>query len=157
MEQLGKLKSLLSKQEKEKVQILAVSVDTHEESKKFGDMLSKRFDGEFDFPLLEDKDHKVINRYGVFNPDGKGWPHPSTFIVDPKGVVRWKFIEVDYKKRPSNQQIHQQLVKIKSDVKQRGVEPCFLNAVCARICSRAKIIRPAPTAFLPLAFSASVA
>jgi len=31
-------------------------------------------------------------------PDGKGWPHPSTFIVDPKGVVRWKFIEVDYKK-----------------------------------------------------------
>jgi len=34
MEQLGKLKSLLSKQEKEKVQILAVSVDTHEESKK---------------------------------------------------------------------------------------------------------------------------
>ena len=70
MEQLGKLKSLLSKQEKEKVQILAVSVDTHEESKKFGEMLSKRFDGEFDFPLLEDKDHKVINRYGVFNPDG---------------------------------------------------------------------------------------
>ena len=113
MEQLGKLKSLLSKPEKEKVQILAVSVDTHEESKKFGDMLSKRFDGEFDFPLLEDKDHKVINRYGVFNPDGKGWPHPSTFIFYPKGVVRWKFIEVDYKKRPSNQQIHQQLVKIK--------------------------------------------
>jgi peroxiredoxin len=113
MEQLGKLKSLLSKSEKEKVQILAVSPDNHEESKKFGEMLSKRFDGEFDFPLLEDKDHKVINRYGVFNPDGRGWPHPSTFVIDPTGVVRWKFIEVDYKKRPSNAQIHQQLVKIK--------------------------------------------
>jgi peroxiredoxin len=113
MEQLGKLKSLLSKSEKEKVQILAVSADNHEESKKFGEMLSKRFDGEFDFPLLEDKDHKVINRYGIFNPDGRGWPHPSTFVIDPKGVVRWKFIEVDYKKRPSNAQIHQQLVKIK--------------------------------------------
>ena len=113
MEQLGKLKSLLSKPEKEKVQILAVSVDNHDESKKFGETLSKRFDGEFDFPLLEDKDHKVINRYGVFNPDGKGWPHPSTFILDPKGLVRWKFIEVDYKKRPSNPQIRRELAKIK--------------------------------------------
>ena len=113
MEQLGKLKSLLSKSEKEKVQILAVSVDNHDESKKFGETLSKRFDGEFDFPLLEDKDHKVIDRYGVFNPDGKGWPHPSTFLVDPKGVVRWKDIETDYKKRPSNAQVHRELMKIK--------------------------------------------
>ncbi len=74
------------------MQILAVSADNHEESKKFGEMLRKRFDGEFDFPLLEDKEHKVI---------------------DPKGAVRWKFIEVDYKKRPSNEQIRQQLAKIK--------------------------------------------
>jgi len=101
----------LTKQQKEKTQILAVSVDNHEESKKFGDML--RFDGEFDFPLLEDKEHKVINRYGIFNPDGKGWPHPSTFLIDPKGVVRWKFIEVDYTKRPSNEQIRRELAKIK--------------------------------------------
>ena len=47
----------MTKQQKEKTQILAVSVDSHEESKKFGDMLRKRFDGEFDFPLLEDKEH----------------------------------------------------------------------------------------------------
>jgi peroxiredoxin len=114
MEQLGKLKSLLTKQQKEKVQILAVSVDNHEESKKFGEMLSKRFDGEFDFPLLEDKDHKVIDRYGIFNPDGKGWPHPSTFVIDTQGVVRWKFIETRPEKRPSNQQIVAELRKIKS-------------------------------------------
>jgi len=103
----------LTKQQKEKTQILAVSVDSHEESKKFGDMLRKRFDGEFDFPLLEDKEHKVINRYGVFNPDGRGWPHASTFLIDPKGVVRWKFVEVDYTKRPSNEQIRRELAKIK--------------------------------------------
>lgn len=113
MEQLGKLKSLLTKPQKEKVQILAVSVDSHDDSKKFGEMMRKRFEGEFDFPLLEDKDHKVIDRYGVFNPDGKGWPHPTTLVIDPQGVVRWKFVEVDYKKRPSNEQIRQQLAKIK--------------------------------------------
>jgi peroxiredoxin len=55
----------------------------------------------------------VINRYGIFNPDGSGWPHPSTYVIDPRGIVQWKFIEVDYKKRPSNEQIRQQLAKIK--------------------------------------------
>jgi len=104
---------LLTKQEKAKVQILAVSVDTHEDSKKFGEMLRKRFDGDFDFPLLEDKGHKVIDRYGIFNPDGRGWPHPSTYVIDPKGMVRWKIIETDYTKRPTNEQIHRELTKIK--------------------------------------------
>jgi peroxiredoxin len=111
--QLGELKSLLTKQQKEKAQILAVSVDNHEDSKKLTQMMQKRFEGEFDFPLLEDKEHKVIDRYGLFNPDGKGWPHPTTLVIDPQGVVRWKFVEVDYKKRPSNEQIRQQLAKIK--------------------------------------------
>ena len=103
----------MTKQQKEKVQILAVSVDSHEDSKKLAQMMRTRFEGEFDFPLLEDKDHKVINRYGIFNPDGSGWPHPSTYVIDPRGIVQWKFIEVDYKKRPSNEQIRQQLAKIK--------------------------------------------
>ena len=103
----------MTKAQKEKIQILAVSTDTREESKKFGEMMRKRFEGEFDFPLLEDKDHKVIDRYGVFNPDGRGWPHPSVYVIDPKGMVRWKEIDVDYKKRPSNEQIRRELLKIK--------------------------------------------
>jgi len=104
----------LTQQQRENVQILAVSVDSHEDSKKFGALLRQRFDGDFDFPLLEDKDHKVIDRYGIFNADGRGWPHPSTFIIDSKGVVRWKFIETDYTKRPSNRQIIAELQKLKS-------------------------------------------
>ena len=103
----------MTKAQKEKIQILAVSTDTREESKKFGEMMRKRFEGEFDFPLLTDKDHKVIDRYGVFNPDGRGWPHPSVYVIDPKGMVRWKEIDVDYKKRPSNEQIRRELLKIK--------------------------------------------
>jgi alkyl hydroperoxide reductase subunit AhpC len=103
----------LTTQQKEKVQILAVSTDSREDSKKFGQMMRKRFEGEFDFPLLEDKDHKVIDRYGIFNPDGRGWPHASTYVIDPKGVVRWKFVEVDYKKRASNEQIRREIAKIK--------------------------------------------
>ena len=95
------------------VQILAIGVDSRDESEKFGELLRKRFDGDFDFPLLEDKDHKVIDRYGIFNPDGKGWPYPSAYVIDTKGVVRWKFVEVDYQKRASNEQMRQQLAKSK--------------------------------------------
>lgn len=61
--------------------------------------------GDYDFAFLEDKDHKVIDRYGLLNPDGKGWPHPATYVIDKKGLVRWKFVEVNYRLRPTNDQI----------------------------------------------------
>ena len=103
---------MLNKQEKEKIQILTVSIDSHEDSKKLIQKLQEKFPGNYDFPFLEDKNHKVINRYGILNPDGKGWPHPATYVIDPQGIVRWKFIEVDYRKRPTNEQIFQALTKI---------------------------------------------
>jgi peroxiredoxin len=110
--QLGELKGLLTPEEKNQVQILAVSVDSHDDSKKFVQKLKERFTGDLDFPLLEDKDRKVINRYGIFNPNSKGWPHPATYVLDKQGIVRWRFIETDYKKRPTNAQILEALRKI---------------------------------------------
>jgi peroxiredoxin len=92
---------------------VAVSIDSHEDSKKLIKKLAERSPGEYDFPFLQDHNHKVIDRYGILNPDGKGWPHPATFVIDKQGIVRWKFIEVDYKKRPSNEQIRAELSKIK--------------------------------------------
>ena len=75
--------------------------------------LKERFTSDLDFPLLEDKDHKVINRYGILNPNSKGWPHPATYVIDKKGVVRWRFIETDYKRRPTNDQILEALRNLK--------------------------------------------
>jgi peroxiredoxin len=89
-----------------------VSIDSHDLSKKFIEKLQEKFPGEYDFPFLEDKDHKVIDRYGILNPDGKGWPHPATYVIDKQGMVRWKFVEVNYRTRPSNQQILQALREI---------------------------------------------
>ena len=102
----------MTKEEKDKVQILAVSIDEHETTKKFVKKLKERGPGNLDFPMLEDKNHKVIDRYGILNPDGKGWPHPATYVIDKQGVVRWKFVEVDYTKRPSNEQILRDLRKL---------------------------------------------
>ncbi len=75
-------------------------------------MLQKQFSEAVDIPLLEDTDHKVIDRYGILNPDGSGWPHPATYIIDTEGVVRWKYVEVNYAKRPTNDQIMRELTKL---------------------------------------------
>lgn len=107
-----KLNTLLTKKEKDEVQILAVSVDDHQTSKRFAQHLGGGSPGGFNLSMLEDKNHKVIDRYGIFNPNGPGWPHPATYIIDRQGVIRWRFVEVDYIVRPSNKQILQALGKI---------------------------------------------
>lgn len=61
-----------------------------------------------DFPLLSDPDHRVIDRYGIFNmddPRGREITHPATYVIDGRGVVRWSFVEVNYRVRPSNDDI----------------------------------------------------
>ncbi len=112
MQQLVELHSLLPDASDDATQILAISIDSHEESQKlvqrWDTLVAKSPDGtpgNIEFPLLEDNDSQVIKRYGLLNPQGKGWPHPATYVIDKQGIVRWKFIEVDYKVRPTNAMI----------------------------------------------------
>jgi peroxiredoxin len=67
--------------------------------------ISKNGSEPVDLLFLSDTDHRVIDRYGILNPKSKGLPHPGTYVIDKKGIVRWKFVEVDYRVRPTNQQI----------------------------------------------------
>lgn len=55
--------------------------------------------------FLSDPGHRVIDRYGLLNPAGRGWPHPTTYVLDQEGMVRWKFTEVNYRIRPTNEMI----------------------------------------------------
>ena len=102
----------MTKKEKKKVEVLAVSIDTRDESKRFVRELKAAVPRELDVTLLEDKNHKVIDRYGLLNPDSPGWPHPATYVIDGAGVVRWRFVEVDFTQRAGNQQILQALREI---------------------------------------------
>ncbi len=66
----------------------------------------------FNFPLLSDADHRVIDRYGLLNEQSKRpIPIPATYVIDRKGKVQWKFVEVDYKIRPSNEDVLAQVKK----------------------------------------------
>lgn len=70
---------------------------------------------ELDFTLLSDPEHAVIDRYGLLNqndPRARPIPYPTTLVIDREGIVRWKFIEVNYKIRPTNEQILEALAEV---------------------------------------------
>jgi len=73
------------------------------------DRVSEETDGRaITYTLLSDPDALVINRYGLFNQDdaqGRAIPHPTTYVIDMDGVVRWKMTEVNYRIRPENADI----------------------------------------------------
>ena len=86
--------------------VVAISVDKPEKS---GEMSVKL---KLPFPLLSDVDHKVIDAYDLFNAEGK-ISKPATYVLDTRGVVRWSFFEEDYKIRPLDEVILEELKKIK--------------------------------------------
>jgi len=102
-----KLKALLDENRKKDVELLALSIDSREQLQTMADKIAQ--DGvKADFTFLSDPGHRVIDRYGLLNPDAgahEGIPHPTTYVIDRQGVVRWKFTEVNYKVRPTNQMI----------------------------------------------------
>jgi peroxiredoxin len=69
---------------------------------------------ELGITLLSDARHETIDRYGLLNEAAaaKGLPHPTTYIIDRTGAVRWKFTEKNYRVRPTNRMILEELGKI---------------------------------------------
>lgn len=92
--------------------MIALSIDDRELIQKMITRVSKQ-DGRIpDFTFLSDPGHRVIDRYGLLNPAGKGWPHPTTYVIDRQGIVRWKFTEINYKIRPTNEMILKALAAV---------------------------------------------
>ena len=105
---------MLNEEQKSDTEILAVAIDSPADLRKMVDRIST--DGPPpDFPFLSDPGHRVIDRYGLLNPDDRrGIPHPTTLVIDLEGIVRWKFIEVNYRIRPTNEQILDALELVRS-------------------------------------------
>ena len=83
-------------------------MDDHDEQQMMIDRVAEEYGGLIEFQLLKDLDHAVIDRYGLFNPDDsrrRAIPHPTTFVIDKQGVVRWKFLEINFRIRPTNEDI----------------------------------------------------
>ncbi len=60
----------------------------------------------------------MIDRYGLLNqqdPRARPIPHPTTLVIDRDGRVRWKFIEINYKIRPTNEQVAAALAEVQAE------------------------------------------
>jgi peroxiredoxin len=47
------------------------------------------------FPMLSDSDRAVMKSYDAHNAlsfEGFNVAHPAVFLIDPAGVVRWRFV-----------------------------------------------------------------
>jgi len=77
------------------------------------------YDLTIDFPLLQDTDHRVIDRYGLLNmqttpgPSTRRYSNPATFILDRDGVVRWRMVDENWKLRPTNELIAAALERVR--------------------------------------------
>jgi len=91
------------------VEVLGVSVDPPDKIRTALEKMERKVPGPANVILLSDPDHAVIDRYGVLNEQAAAnqrfVPHPTTYVIGKDGKVTWKFTEVDYKVRPSNEAI----------------------------------------------------
>ena len=103
----------MTPEQRQTTTILALAIDPKEDLQRMIDRIVRETGRAApDFPFLSDPDHRVIDRYGLLNPGGRGWPHPTVFVIDRSGTVRWKFIEVNYKIRPTNEMILEALTAV---------------------------------------------
>ena len=95
----------MSPDQKKTTAIIALAIDGREDLQRMVDRVAAADGRQPDYLFLSDPGHRVIDRYGLWNPEGRGWPHPTVYVIDRKGTVRWKFTEVNYKIRPTNAMI----------------------------------------------------
>lgn len=60
------------------------------------------------FLLISDVKRQITKLYGVLHPT-EGVARPSVFIVDKRGIVRYRYIGKDYTDRPSIKSLLQAL------------------------------------------------
>lgn len=64
------------------------------------------------FPYLLDRDRAVIKAYGIYRPiglDGVRTAHPSTFLLDQAGRIRWIYVGRDQRDRPEPHEVLEQI------------------------------------------------
>jgi peroxiredoxin len=65
------------------------------------------------YQILSDSDRKVIQSYGILNAkEHDGIAHPSIFIVDKSGVIRFLYVGKDPQDRPPDETILEEIRKV---------------------------------------------
>ena len=78
-------------------EVVAVSIDTNEESARLADGLG------LEFPILSDVQEEAIRTWGLVHENGKpgggAISRPAIFLVEPDGTISWRRLTDDYRVR----------------------------------------------------------
>jgi peroxiredoxin len=87
--------------------LVAISVDKQEFAWSMGQTTGAKFQ------LLSDEDHKIISEYGILNAaEHGGIAHPSIFILDKEGRIRYLYIGKNPTDRPADEFIIEEVKKV---------------------------------------------
>jgi hypothetical protein len=104
----------------ESLNVLAISVDSPEQSREFAEKIAADGKGKVDYRILSDPGHQVIDGYGIRDPDYNGQkfegiPRPTVYVINKDGRVTWMKVELNYKERPTNSDIRAALDAVGTD------------------------------------------
>ena len=90
--QLAELQAHAADLAARKAAVVAISVDSAETDEHLAQGIK------LSFTLLADQGHRVIDQFGVFDPDTEiAWP--SVFVIDHTGKIAWRWTATDLGKR----------------------------------------------------------
>ena len=98
--------------------IVAISPDPINRLRETKSKVSADKKGDIPFGLLSDPGSKTVNAYGVYDPtyagkDEDGIPRAAVFVLDKGRKVTWANVSMDYKKRPTVDEIKAEIAKVK--------------------------------------------
>ena len=83
-----------SKLDNKNTKLVAISTDGNDEKNRTLSELGVQF------LIIPDEKRKIIRSFGVLHPE-EGFSRPAVFIIDKKGLVRFRKIGIDYTDRPT--------------------------------------------------------
>ena len=83
-----------SKLDNKNNKLVAISTDGNDEKNRTVSELGVQF------LIIPDQKRKIIRSFGVLHPE-EGISRPAVFIIDKKGLVRFRKIGIDYTDRPT--------------------------------------------------------
>jgi len=86
------------------VSLAGISVDSVEQNRAMVDKLL------LPFPLLSDREGRVIKEWGVWTDTEGGIAKPSIFAIRKDGSIGWTYVGRDFADRPTDDQLFNALV-----------------------------------------------
>ena len=89
-----------------------MSSDDLADTRRAVDRAKRRFGADIRFPVLSDAERLTIAAYNATDPFNAQLARPITYIIDERGVIRWKFLDIRVGDRIPSAEIINELEKL---------------------------------------------